>query len=274
MEQGQGVEVIGYRWISNRGPNACRNCASLHGREFYHRPKAGQLSVSQMPTPPLHPNCRCTREEIVELNINPIVVEPKPDRQEYGPAESEYAPATSEAERKRPKPILTEHDGEGGVVWFGLKWGSGGISVLQGPQRGYYGGGHWSKGVNTEDMTDQEIEALPEPEPIDMMDRATQIHDRGHRKCRRTNLGSWENFRCNYGPDKALYHAALSLPRDPDDWGRGPMSVDERRYALTYRDAIILLFGFKVVIGDLITAVEDMSSMFEGIDPQSHIISP
>lgn len=63
------VKVVGFRWLSSRPGSACEQCARLHEKEFYYQPQAGQLSLVEMPTPPLHPNCRCHTEPITATTV-------------------------------------------------------------------------------------------------------------------------------------------------------------------------------------------------------------
>jgi hypothetical protein len=63
--------TIGYRWVASRGTNDCPQCAALHDKEFYYKPKLGQASVAEMPKGQLHPNCDCTKVPITELTELP-----------------------------------------------------------------------------------------------------------------------------------------------------------------------------------------------------------
>jgi hypothetical protein len=64
------TQTVGYRWESSKGKQACPQCAALHGQEFYYHPQPGQTPAEGMPEPPLHPNCRCTRQPILDLVID------------------------------------------------------------------------------------------------------------------------------------------------------------------------------------------------------------
>lgn len=76
------IKVLGYRWLSSGGHNACPRCVDLHGKEFYFRPSGGQLSVDEMPEPPLHPNCRCTMLEMVGFDGPDLAPEENDDSPE------------------------------------------------------------------------------------------------------------------------------------------------------------------------------------------------
>ena len=55
MFQGSQKIVVGKRWVTDGGRNACEKCAALDGQEFYYNPKPGQKSTVQMPDPPCTP---------------------------------------------------------------------------------------------------------------------------------------------------------------------------------------------------------------------------
>ena len=59
--------MIGYKWVTFGGSKACKACREMNAREFYFNPGPGQESTTHMPEPPLHPNCGCKLQEIIDV---------------------------------------------------------------------------------------------------------------------------------------------------------------------------------------------------------------
>lgn len=138
--------MLGYRWSSGGGQRACPQCAELHGKELYFRPSGGQLSVDEMPEPPLHPNCRCTLVEMVGFD-GPVV-------------ESSERDADPEAKNIYKDKLV------------GLRWRE--DQALAGPIYEKYGGLHWSEGRDT---TDPNAKPCADKTPADSMDAIFAEHD-------------------------------------------------------------------------------------------------
>ena len=138
------IEVVGYRWQSSHPHTACDQCARLHGQGFYYHPKGGQNSVSDMPDPPLHPNCRCQVETITRTRV-----------------EADY----QEGERSFIN---------GGFDALGGRWGSNGRELSDGPVYEKWCGKHWSGG---KDIRDTKARGPKDAFPSDDLDAACQGHD-------------------------------------------------------------------------------------------------
>ena len=138
------VKVVGFRWLSSRPGSACEQCARLHEKEFYYQPQAGQLSMAEMPTPPLHPNCRCHTEPITATTV--------------------------ELESQDDKPSFIE----GGDKYLGGYWKNNGRSLRDGPVYQKWCGQYWSAG---RDIRDSSAKGPADPSPADDLDAACSGHD-------------------------------------------------------------------------------------------------
>ncbi len=138
------IEVLGYRWLSSRPNSACRQCASLHGQEFFYRPKGGQNSVEDMPDPPLHPNCRCHVQSITKTWA---------EWEDVGGAQLYM---------------------DGGKEFRGGGWGNNGRELNDGPVYEKWCGQYWSGGRDTRDPR---AVGPRDTFPSDDMDAACQGHD-------------------------------------------------------------------------------------------------
>lgn len=141
------VEVIGYRWVSSGGNKACDQCRSLHGKEFFIKPESGQESTSEMPEPPLHPNCRCTVQPITRATVTlPEGAQAQPD--------DSYI--------------------KGGKKVLGGYWLNNGRSIWDGPIWKKWCGENWGAG---RDVRDPNAVGPADPSPDDDMDSACKDHD-------------------------------------------------------------------------------------------------
>ncbi|MBU4278652.1 MAG: hypothetical protein KKC30_18070 [Proteobacteria bacterium] len=138
------VKVVGFRWLSSRPGSGCEQCARWHEKEFYFQPQAGQLSTAEMPTPPLHPNCRCHTEPITATTV--------------------------EFESQDGKPGFIE----GGDKAGGGYWKNNGRGLLDGPVYQKWCGKYWSAGRDTRDSS---AKGAADPSPADDLDAACSGHD-------------------------------------------------------------------------------------------------
>jgi len=138
------VKVVGFRWLSSRPGSACEQCARFHEKEFYYQPQAGQLSMAEMPTPPLHPNCRCHTEPITATTV--------------------------ELESQENKPDFIK----GGDKFAGGYWMNNGRSLSDGPVYQKWCGENWGTG---RDLRDPSAKGAADPSPADDLDAACSGHD-------------------------------------------------------------------------------------------------
>ncbi len=223
------VKVIGYRWVSSRPSRACPECSSLDGQEFFFHPQDGQRSVADMPAPPLHPNCRCTRVEMVEFTPAALHAEP----QVYeGDKESR-----TDCVEQQIKPYME------GVAYIGfmkLIWRHN--ALLKGPIYGRYGGKQWSYG---RDLSDGEPPPDRPPDPEDDMDAIFAQHDRCY--------DMFEEVEC----DRQLVKELEGLADDPRMWRNPPATEYDIAYARRYRKHAIWLFRRFVRAHDLPKAMRE-----------------
>lgn len=208
------VKVIGYRWVSSRPQTACRACASLHGQEFYFKPKDGQRSVAEMPDPPLHPNCRCTRVEMVAVDLAVL----EADASSYEGDKFQESVRNNQA----IKPYMSRVAYMG---WKGFIWRRG--AFFRGPIYGRYGGKLWSYG---RDMSGGIAPPDIPPDPEDDMDAIFAQHD----SC----YDMFETIKC----DRRLVNALEGLAEDPRMWRNPPTTEDDIAYAKKYREHAIWWF--------------------------------
>ncbi len=144
MASGAQVKVVGFRWMSSRPDSACEQCARWHEKEFYFQPQPGQLSTAEMPTPPLHPNCRCHTEPITATTV--------------------------ELESQENKPDFIK----GGEKALGGYWMNNGRSLRDGPVYQRWCGENWGAG---RDLRDPSAKDAADPRPADDLDAACSGHD-------------------------------------------------------------------------------------------------
>ena len=58
MFTGQGKIVVGYKWVTFGGSQACQACADMNGGEFYFNPGPGQKSTDGHAPPSPAPQLR------------------------------------------------------------------------------------------------------------------------------------------------------------------------------------------------------------------------
>ena len=213
MFSGQGSVVIGYRWVTFGGSNACKQCADLNGREFYLNPGPGQASVSDMPHPPLHPNCGCKLMEIID-------VAQATGRQGELEGEQNLGP-----EAQQPKESDTDEQPE--VVMdsiVGLSWRSG--YITSGPIYGKFCGKDWTNNKHDPNYKYAVDKRMP---PQDDLDDACKAHDflyEGQEEAK---------------ADRQLAEALAALPEDPRMWRKKPPE-DKIEEARRYRKWALLYF--------------------------------
>ncbi|MFH2128196.1 MAG: hypothetical protein ABIK12_16895, partial [Pseudomonadota bacterium] len=218
MFSGQGSVVVGYRWITFGGENACKQCAALNGREFYLSPGPGQASVSDMPHPPLHPNCGCKLMEIIDIS-NAL-----PDQAATLPADKE--PRGDEQEGKAPEKT------DGCELFkdrlLKLHWRK--EHILNGPVYGNFCGEFWNKG---QDTRSGKIASQQNDYPNDDLDAACQAHDFGY-----DHLDETET-------DINLVRHLEGLSEDPRMW-LNPPDPSMLEEAERYRKLAIFWFKLKI----------------------------
>lgn len=233
--------MIGYKWIANGGHKACPRCAALHGKKLLFK----DIHPDLMPEPPLHVNCRCTMKEITEITEKPRLV----------PASSEGGKPGKD---KGPVPITTINHPEKFTWGVNLVWRENGRPAWGGgPGYGYNGGGYRTHGINTHGMTDEEIGKLPRQKPIDIMDEAYLRHDLAYLAARAKNKDKKELKRMAIEADRKLLNFLEQMLDDPDKWGRGKLSWDEKKYAIRYRFVAIYLFRTVVNYYDIQQSIEN-----------------
>ena len=235
----QGKILVGYRWQSNEGKKACERCAALDGKEFYFSPKPGQRSVADMPRVPLHPNCRCSVENIVDYAK--VVRE----QDEWGEGDARQ-PAEDTPEQE--KPLFESSHGvsprfnKGAKQAFGVNWCNDGRKVWDGPAYGNWGGQNWGGGMNTTGFSMEEMNRLKKKrkllEPIDKMDEHYQKHDDCYLGARSSSNRAEEEIEC----DRDLVKRLNSLPDDPNHpkWSineknKHVKNEQEKEYARKFR---------------------------------------
>lgn len=212
MREANRVKLLGYRWVSNRGKNACPQCAALHGQVFLFK----DMPEGQMPRPPLHPNCRCTREEILDFD----------SARSSGVTENEDNHAQPEEVLSRiVKPYMKDVLVVPGLDLIVRLKGSSHIPIW-----GKYCGPNWSKGKDTEDRKASPVGNL---DPEDDMDAACAGHD----DC----YGKFDESRC----DREFIKTLSEMSPDPEMWRNPPATPEERRAARIYRSLAIWLFKRK-----------------------------
>lgn len=209
------VKVAGYRWWSSKGKNACSRCAALHGKEFYFKPKAGQLAVAGMEEPPLHYNCRCKLIEIIDTSQ-------AVQEQEITPAE------------RRENPHLTK----GASKFGGGYWKNDGRSPTDGPARGNYCGQRWFRGRNPENLKPGEPYP-PEVPPVDSMDEQCMRHDYGYDEAEK----AVNPIKARLREDQLLVDRVAALG-DPSEWENPPANIEDAR---TYRKLLLVWFEWKIM---------------------------
>lgn len=213
MFSGQGSVVVGYRWITFGGNNACKQCAALNGREFYLNLGPGQASVSDMPHPPLHPNCGCKLMEIIDVARATGQPGELDQEQDLGPA------------AQQPKEGGTDEQPE--VVMdsiVGLSWRSG--CITYGPIHGRFCGKGWTNGRHDPEGKLPVNKELP---GLDDLDEACKAHDL-----------KYEAHQYAVA-DRQLAEALAALPEDPRTWPKKP-PVEKIEEAGKYRKWALLYF--------------------------------
>ena len=251
MFMGSPKLVIGYRWVTSGGKNACARCAELDGQEFYSQPQPGQQSVEDMPDPPLHPNCRCGLDPIVDFG---------------GPLREEVARAIDARDRRlddagdpddQPQKVMSVDDcDKHSLVIFGLVFCRGSRRLADGPSYGYYGGQNWQRGRNVTGMNWYEIEELETPPPVDDLDTIFEKHDEGYISCEREcesrhESSFWQN-RCREGcereKDQWLVEEMIELQKSEKRMARLLEGKNQKEKEYTKRYLDFAIWWFKGVV--------------------------
>ncbi|MCF8034317.1 MAG: hypothetical protein K9K66_10060 [Desulfarculaceae bacterium] len=217
MFTGQGKVVIGYKWVTFGGSKACKACREMNGREFYFNPGPGQESTTHMPEPPLHPNCGCKLQEIID--VARAASQPEDWDKDDGSAGGEALPQEEEPAEtgQREDPELFKDR------YVGLTWRRG--RILNGPVHGNFCGEYWTHGQDTRDKNYTKDNSI---KPTNDMDAACRIHD--------TEYVGDNKDQAN----RKLVAALQALPEDPNKWENKPPSrkIEEarkyRKWALWY----------------------------------------
>ena len=224
MFQAQGKIVVGKRWQSERSRQACEQCRALDGQEFYFAPGPGQRSISEMPQAPLHPNCRCSVEDILDY------AKVMREQNEWGeddarqPAEDAPAPA----ERLFESHNISPRFHQGAKQALGVNWCNDGRKVSDGPNYGNWGGQNWGGGMNITGLNKGKMDELGEAgkllEPIDKMDDFFKDHDYCYLNIGPDDDREKAEFDCN----QQLINGLRSLPDDPNHPGWGDKHKNEK----------------------------------------------
>gem|GEM_PF-1108034 len=263
MELGGSEFLRGWRWVSGRGRNDCQLCASLHGKEFYFHPTAGQTSVQDMPDVPLHPNCDCTIDPIMDHEA--MVREEARAAARRGAANAGREGSGQSSRPQQPNdPQVSEYYYKGRKELFGLAWCNDGRSWLDGPAYGNYGGQRWSRGRNPDNIREDEPLNY-QVEPIDRMDEAFQDHDIGYENCK--GQEGIYLYRCQIEVDRRLVDNLRRLSDDGTNWEREFKGPGDREHAKRYRDWAIWYFEGRVDRYD-VEKSENWGGEYEEIEAQ------
>ncbi len=243
MFTGSSKIVVGYKWITFGGSQACQACREMNGREYYLKPGPGQGSVTDMPHPPLHPNCGCKLQEIIDVARAASQAE---GWDETGGGAGGAVRPEEEAEDPGIRPYM-----KGRVFrdpFFGGIWRKGGVS--KGPIYRMYGGQDWTGGkdVSGEENKPEDRskpggrpkqEKLPEPE--DDMDGVFRAHDDCY-----TDAGP-DNLDRQIVCDRKLLRGLAELPQNSRQWwSQSKMTPREVQDAVNYRGWARWWFGGRV----------------------------
>lgn len=218
MFTGQGKVVIGYKWVTSGGSQACNACRQMNGREFYLSPGPGQDSTTDMPEPPLHPNCGCKLQEIIDL---------KGALEKQGGELPDTQPQPGEAQQE-----TNFSPGEGEEIFqdrfLHLRWRKN--CIFNGPIYGNFCGELWNQG--------RDIRNNSKPDhlnsyPIDDLDAACAGHD-----------DSYDMLDESQSDENLVKHLE-GLSDDPRMW-RNPPDPDKMDEARTYRKVAIMWFKWKI----------------------------
>ena len=163
MFSGQGSVVVGYRWITFGGENACKQCAALKGREYYLNPGPGQASTLDMPHPPLHPNCGCKLMEIIDVARAGGRQGELEGERDLEAADGQPGEEDGEEDDPGIRPYM-----RGLVVrdsFFGGLWRKN--AILKGPIYRKYGGLEWTAGKDVSDGNDNTNNYSPAEDDMD-----------------------------------------------------------------------------------------------------------
>lgn len=222
MDKLFNVKILGYRWVSSRPHQACKRCAAMHGLEFYFKPQPGQLSVDQMPEPPLHPNCRCTTMRITKAKVLTNVASEIPPLLAEGRTPEDFHGNEDLFTNLKPymQAVATP---DAAFIWRDK-------TEFLAPIYGKYCGDGWNAGM---DVGDKISKPVSDRTPEDSLDAACKAHD----KCydRRNPLPC----------DSELIDRLRSLDPDPRKWPNPPASKGELEYAKRYRSLAIFIFELK-----------------------------
>ncbi|MEW5912905.1 MAG: hypothetical protein AB1814_10145 [Thermodesulfobacteriota bacterium] len=219
MLQDSLIKVTGFTWVCSNPQEACQACASLHGQEFYYHPQPGQKDAAEAPEPPLHPHCRCTKEDLFEYQLATEVAQlssssPDSENQDQSQHPS-IKPYMKDVIRHPNWGVLLRKPSEDHLI----------LSRI--PIWGKHCGPGWADGRN---LYDPGSKPVTDPTPEDSMDAICRAHD----IC-------YDNFPEIYC-DALIIKNLQELNPDPMKWSKPPKTVAEARDAAIYRNVAILAF--------------------------------
>jgi hypothetical protein len=226
----EGDKFKGYRWIADNTDGSCPKCSAMEGKEFYKNPQPGQLSLDDMPELPLHPNCNCQLQ--ILLDCDSIAEEP----------EKATVPPDNELLKAGQSRFLYED----AVEFLGVIFCNDGRSFFDGPAHGNWCGKNWDGGRNNKMLTQSEREKRKgdEDPPMDSLDALCQIHDGGYVECQEVKRGDDED--CTIPADRDLLAGAIALDEDPSKWTNPPKTPEAVAYAKRYIAGLKWWFGGNV----------------------------
>ena len=189
----------------------------MNGREFYFNPGPGQKPTTDMPHPPLHPNCGCKLEEIIDVARAVSQAEDWGETDGAAGGEAKLREGDRAESRPEDNPELFKDP------YVGLTWRKGHIS--NGPVYGNFCGEYWTYGQDTRGKHYTKDEGI---KPTSDMDAACKIHDKEYVDGNK------------YQANRNLVAALRALPEDPRKWDKNPpeYKIEEarkyRKWALWY----------------------------------------
>lgn len=222
MQQDSLIKVTGFTWVCSNPQEACQACASLHGQEFYYHPQPGQKDAAEALEPPLHPHCRCTKEDLFEYQIATEVAQlssSSPDSENQDQSQHPSIKPYMKDVIRHPilgllfRPLSILHPDSAVPIW------------------GKHCGPEWMDGHN---LYAPESKPVADPTPEDSMDAICRAHD----IC-------YDNYPKIYC-DSLIIKYLNELDPDPMRWSKPPKTEEEARDAARYRRYAIWLFKKKL----------------------------
>ena len=171
-----------------------------------------------MPHPPLHPNCGCKLQEIIDVQ-NVL------EKQSKEPVDPQQPPAEGQRENQQATSANTEIFQD---RFFHLHWRRN--HILNGPIYGNFCGELWNQGRDTRSKNKP---THRNKYPIDDLDAACAGHDDSY------------DMLDEAQSDENLIKHLESLSDDPSTW-RNPPDPDKMEEAKIYRKVAIMWFKWKI----------------------------